>query len=234
VREIPKWARRYAQNRTLRILVLSGILIAGAVVFVALGRFGGRAFRSNDGPMIWASLAAIWVFAGGWLWFALVGAPRLIPRITRRLYRGEGSIFTGGAPDTELPRVPNLAIGLLILLATVHILLIQRGVLPERYFQPVSALYVSPFMLWVGLSLRPQPRSSFMCLWPVLYVVHGVLIVAGAPISRGLAFDIFAPAVGYGFLAALAGHLYSRLALRRLRSLAVTANAADEADGGAR
>jgi len=70
-----------------------------------------------------------------------------------------------------------------------------------------------------------------MFLWPALFVIHGVSIVAGVPISRGIAFDIFVPTVGYGLIAALAGHIYSRVALRRLRALAATARPHDEAEG---
>ena len=68
-----------------------------------------------------------------------------------------------------------------------------------------------------------------MCLWPVLYMIHGALIVCGAPISRGIAFDLFVPMVGYGFLAALSGHMYSRIALRRLRGLAASPESHQEA-----
>jgi len=231
LRQLPKWARRYAQNRTLRIVVTLGIILAGAGVFLGLGYLSAWAFRRDNSVLMWACLAALWAFIGWWLWFAFVGASRLIPRITQRLYHAEGSVSMGGAPDTELPQLPNLSICVLLLFATAHMFLIQRGVLPERYVQPIAVLYVVPFMLWVGLRLRPSSRSPFMCLWPALFVIHGVLIVAGVPISRGIAFDIFVPTVGYGLIAALAGHIYSRVALRRLRAVAATARTHDEAKG---
>lgn len=233
LRDIPKWTRRYAENRTLRIVVALGIMLAGVGVFLGLGYLSVWAFRSDNRLLIWASLAALWAFIGWWLWFSFVGASRLIPRITQRLYRGEGSVSMGGAPDTELPQVPNLAVCLLVLFAFAHMFLIQRGVLPERYVQPIAVLYVVPFMLWLGLRLRPSPRSPFMFLWPALFVIHGVLIVAGVPISRGIAFDIFVPTVGYGLIAALAGHIYSRVALRRLRHLAASPDMPDQAEGQA-
>jgi len=43
--------------------------------------------------------------------------------------------------------------------------------------------------------------------------------VVGVPISRGPLFDMLVPTIGYGLLAGLAGHIYSRFALRGLRSL---------------
>ncbi len=231
LQEIPNWARRYAQNRTLRMVVFSGIFIAGAALFAGLGHLAAWALRSGSRPLMWASLAVLCICIGWWLWFAFFSGPRIIRRITERLYRGEGSVSMGGAPDTELPRVPNLAIGLLILLASAQMLLTHQGLVPERYVQPVSALYVIPFMLWVGLKLHPQPQSPFVFLWPVLYVIHGALILAGVPISRGLWFDIFVPVVGYGFIAALAGHIYSRFALRRLRALSASPGASDQHEG---
>ena len=61
-----------------------------------------------------------------------------------------------------------------------------------------------------------------MLLWPGLLVVHALLALAGVrPFSAepGIV-TILVPTVGYGAIAALASHMYSRVALRRLRSLA--------------
>jgi hypothetical protein len=84
--------------------------------------------------------------------------------------------------------------------------------------QPVSALYVVPFLVVLGIVIRPA-SSPFMFLWPVLYALHAILIVAGAPIRVGNGLDIFIAIAGYGLLAGLAAHAYSRYALRKLRRL---------------
>jgi hypothetical protein len=64
--------------------------------------------------------------------------------------------------------------------------------------------------------------APFMLLWPGLLVIHAVLALAGVHPFSGepSAVTILVPTVGYGAIAALASHVYSRVALRRLRSLA--------------
>ena len=76
-----------------------------------------------------------------------------------------------------------------------------------------------------------------MMLWPTLYAIHAILLVAGAPIYFGgkwEALNMFVPVVGYGVLAALAGHIYSRIALRRLRTLATSPETPDQSIEGGR
>lgn len=62
-----------------------------------------------------------------------------------------------------------------------------------------------------------------MLLWPFLYGLHAILVVAGVPIQFSDAWSILnmlIPTVGYGMLASLASHSYNRLALRKLKRLA--------------
>jgi hypothetical protein len=96
------------------------------------------------------------------------------------------------------------------------------GFFPVRHIQPISALYAVPFLIYLGIRLRGV-GSPFMFVWPALYALHAILLVAGAPIyfaGHYTVLNVFVPMVGYGVVGALAGHLYSRLALRRLRTLA--------------
>ena len=60
-------------------------------------------------------------------------------------------------------------------------------------------------------------------LWPALYAVHAILIVAGAPIlftGKWVSLNMMVPVAGYGILSALIAHLRGRFALRKLRRLA--------------
>ena len=158
-------------------------------------------------------------FAVWWLWFSFVGGTRIMRQISERLYRGEGSVSVGLPLGPEATRPPATLIGFVFMfcvLASVGLGLL--GFLPSRYMQPISALYVVPFMLYLGWKQRAA-GSPFMLLWPLLYGIHAILIAAGVPISRGPVFDMFFPVVGYGLVAGLSGHIYSRIALRRLRSL---------------
>ena len=61
---------------------------------------------------------------------------------------------------------------------------VQLGVLgyiPIEYMQPVSALYVVPFLVFLTIWQRPVV-GPLSLLWPILYTVHATLIVAGVPI----------------------------------------------------
>ena len=93
------------------------------------------------------------------------------------------------------------------------------GAFPEQYMQPISAIYTDPFLVGLWLLMRAA-IGPIALLWPVLYALHAILIVAGAPIlfvGRWDELNIFIPAFGYGLLTGLVSHAYSRLALARLR-----------------
>ena len=67
-----------------------------------------------------------------------------------------------------------------------------------------------------------RPKLSYlMLLWPALYALHAIFILAGGPTFRGqwdfLNFAV--PTVGYGLLSAVIAQLYSRYALFRLKRL---------------
>jgi hypothetical protein len=90
-----------------------------------------------------------------------------------------------------------------------------------RYMVPIMAAYSIPFLLY--LWTRQGGRSApFMLLWPGLLLIHAALALAGVhPFSdEPNEVNILVPAFGYGAIAAMVSHVYSRVALRRLRGLA--------------
>ena len=241
VREIPKWARRYAQNRTLPVLVFLVICVAGWAVFAGLSLLTGFAYLFGLRVLAIASMTALCAFTAFWIWFSFFGAAPLIDRISQWLYRREGSV-TIGIPQVGFPQVgfpPKAEHKRLLLVAFVYMFCVLAGVglgfmevYPMSLIQPASALYVVPFLCYLGWRLRAHRIGSpFMFLWPMLYAIHAVLMVAGAPISMGPMFDMLVPIFGYGFLSALAAHLYSRIALRRLRHLGVGSDSGQPAQG---
>ena len=241
VREIPKWARRYAQNRTLPVLVFFVIFVAGGAVFAGLSLLTGFAHVFGLRVLAIASMTALCAFFAFWIWFSFFGAAPLIDRISQWLYRREGSV-TIGIPQVGFPQVgfpPKAEHKQLLFVAFVYMFCVLAGiglgflrVYPLSLMQPVSALYVVPFLCYLGWRLRAHRIGSpFMFLWPTLYAIHAILIVAGAPISMGPVLDMFVPTIGYGFLAALAAHLYSRIALRRLRHLGAGSDSGQPAQG---
>jgi len=87
--------------------------------------------------------------------------------------------------------------------------------------QPVSALYVVPFLVFLYLWQRPV-ISPLALLWPTLYAIHAILVVAGVPIlfhKPWTALNMLIPIAGYGILCGLLGHFYSRYALKKLKDI---------------
>jgi hypothetical protein len=234
-REIPKWARRYAQNRTLPVAVFLVAFALGAGIFGGLSYLIAWAYVHGERLLAGAGMLALCGFLVWWLWFSLVGAGRLVARMSERLYRAEGKVSIGLTAAEAAAGPPSLAVFLFLFCIAASIGLGLLGFLPRRHMQPISAIYVVPFLVYIGRRLRGV-GSPLMFLWPVLYGLHAILLVAGAPIRFEGSLEvlnIFLPAVGYGLVAALAGHLYSRVALRRLREAAATpAEAAESGNGG--
>jgi hypothetical protein len=228
VRQIRKWTRRYTQNRTLPVVLAHLAFIVGGLVLGGVGCLAGLAYvRGRSG---WAAVLAVLlgalIIALAWLCRSL--APRAIASASRSMYRGEGEVTGTAWLWEEGDKPPMAAMGVLLLFVVVQLTLHLLGFLPDKYLQPIAAVYVVPTMIWLGLTRRPEIKTAFMFLWPLLYAVHAVLIALGVPISRGLIFDIYFPLLGYGLVAALAGHVYSRYALRQLKRLAASGDSSKE------
>ena len=226
VREIPKWARRYAQNRTLPVVAMIVINTGACCVFLGLGLLTGWAYVVDKRALAAASMLVLCGFGVWWLWFSFIGVFRIVRSIAERLYEGEGSVFVGACAGIEDSRGPLLVAFVFMFCIQASVGLGLLGFLPIRYMQPISALYVVPFLCYLGLKLR-RIGSPFMFLWPGLYAIHAVLLVTGVPIGMGPWLDMGVPTLGYGLVAALAGHIYSRVALRRLRMLAASPELSD-------
>jgi len=225
LRDIPKWARRYAQNRTLPVLASLVIFAAGYAMFGGLSYLTAWAYKAGQRFLAASAMLVLSGFAVWWLWFCFIGGPAIMRRISQRLYQREGSVMAGTSHAEEHKR-PPLGVFVFMFCVIASIGLGLLGFFPVSLMQPISALYVVPFLCYLGLKLR-RAGSPFMFLWPALYGIHAILLVAGAPIRLGPAFDMIVPMFGYGFIAALAGHIYSRVALRRLRALAASPELSD-------
>ncbi|GAH45051.1 unnamed protein product [marine sediment metagenome] len=228
VRDIPKWERRYVWNRptlpsvalgVLPILILYGILFCAVPLISAGYEILGL-----------VTIAVVVGLCGLGMWFLRTyrrrtGDRRSIEQAWNEwVYREEGSVSVSEETrKREAPWVKYLLLGVgaLLLGATFA----GWRLAPPRYWVPVSSVLVV-FVLAQPV-LRPgrsaTPTSWLFLLWPLLYTLHAVLILAGVPLYLTGPYEGLTMWVSLGvcaLIAALTAHIYSRYALRRLRTLA--------------
>jgi hypothetical protein len=219
-RRIQRWVRRYAQNRSLPVAVS---LIVFALLFLAISLsslWGGIAYRNGNtvlfsvclGVDIMAMAATIYLSIPGW------GARRL-QELGERLYEAEGraTINPSRVSRPWLVACLGLSFGVCVV---IHVMLGVLGYLPtDKYMQPISALYMVPFLVALNWLMRPA-TGNIQLLWPLLYALHAIAIMSGAPIAfqgRWEVLNMLVPVVGYGLLTAIISHIYSRWALHSVR-----------------
>ncbi len=220
--EISRWARAYAQNRSLPVVVFILIIVVLQVVLGGASYLGGMGYRSGNMLLFWGSIAvlvpavAAIVYLSVPKWFG-----NLQERMVQHLYAREGNV----AFSLQSPHAKRWAVVLSVcfptcILASVTLFFVFD--IPSKYMQPISALYLVPFLVGLWFLMRPMAGYAAL-LWPLLYAIHAILILAGAPILFTGPWDglnMLIPVAGYGILAGLVGHLYSRVALRQLKRLA--------------
>jgi hypothetical protein len=218
LKEIQKWTQLYAENRTLPFLV--GML---TFLFLFLGTGGlfyvaGNAYRAGNMLLFWVCIFAVVV-----VFTVVVWGARSIERL---LYRKEGQIKLAIPKKTKRQRRAGWIVGLLFgVCVMISVILVVFCKIPIKYMQPVSAICFIPLIIAIGIWQPPsvKPAGFLVWLWPTLYVIHAILIVAGVPIrfDRPWIFlNMLIPIAGYGILCALIGHVYSRYALKKLKRAA--------------
>ena len=233
VREMPKWAARYAHNRTLSVLVTMSLFFLAFVVIAGTSTLAAREGQAGHQAAAVALVAVLLAACGLWVWLLMTHrVTRLSRALSSSLYRAEGTAVAAAGPRGHSGADPVVAIAFGLSVA----LFVAAGFafeIPSRYIVPIMAAFMVPFLLYLW-SRQGGMRAPFMLLWPGLLVIHALLALAGVyPFSAepGIV-TILVPTVGYGAMAALASHMYSRVALRRLRNLAHGPE--DEKTGGRR
>jgi cytochrome c biogenesis protein CcdA len=228
LREIPKWTRRYAQNRTLRDLV--GIALSFVLGGVYAGLIAGImvAYKRSDHILI----GVLVIVLAGCVAFCLRYLP-LMRSIMERLYGKEGTVSLDPKRDFPVAGRPSRPVLIASVLA-LNLLLWLALDAPGVYGEPIAALGYIPLLIYQWAKSRPS-GSPFLLLAPALLGLHALLLIAGVPIYVRVGGDyerlanVIGPIVAYGLVAVLAGHVYSRVALRRLRALARSPESADGA-----
>jgi len=222
LRAIPTWTDRYARNsRSLVVLVAIGLLCA---ILAAVIGFALYAVRSERVALTWVSIALN----------VLIGAAGVYLACSGRMARWADRV--GGGVTPALPHATQMRarrFDWMLALPVAGILVTARLLgLPAHYWQPMTAIYVVPALVYVvgrdGWTEWPD------LLWPALYLLHAILVVAGIRLYVGVWYmDVFVPLGVYAMVGAAAAAAYSRRALRRLRGLAAGPDVPDEGEAGA-
>jgi hypothetical protein len=229
-RLLVRWTRRYAKSRTISFLVQWVFIVLMVLIIGGAVHFTTQAYRNNQMalfyPSVIAMIAAILVFA--WISMSNQGG-KLIWRITQRIYGREGYVSDVGDEVGHMPWWANALGGGLVIYHLVGALLISFEKMHVAHIQPFSALYMSPFLLVIIIYQR---LGFWAWCWPILYAIHALLVFTGK-IDRFTGIyellNLVVPAFGYGLVSIVIGHLYSRFALWKVRSLAQSGLSEDDA-----
>ena len=209
-RAVALWASRYARSRTISFLVQWVLVVfMVAVIGVAAGLTSSAYDQQNMGVFT-LSVVMAWFSLSQW-------GSDLVWTITLWWYGEEG--YAEAAGRQPLPGWLTALGGGLVAYHLVGAILVSFGLLRLQWLQPFSALYMTPYLC--ALILR-QRLGWWAWIWPALYSLHALALLAGLPLRfppPWRLLDLIVPVFGYGLLAILAGHLYSRYALHRLKQL---------------
>jgi hypothetical protein len=220
-----QWARRYAKSRTISFLVQWVFIVVMVLVVAIAATLTNTAYQQGNLMLTYASVTLMCVVMLLLMWFSMSRwGGELIFRITQWFYGREGYVSYDEEHGTA-PRSPWLMTALGGGLVGFHLLgamLVSLNYLSLRNMQPFSAIYMVPFLCYM---IWAQGLGIWAWIWPVLYGVHGILLFTDVfpKLPPNYTFlHMIVPVFGYGLVAIVTGHLYSRYALWRLKRLART------------
>lgn len=223
LKEISKWTHRYAQNRVIPFLVQMAIFLLFFTGIAVPSYLAGKAYRSENILVCWICIVILAPILIALFCFSfLPWGRKVVEQLSQRLYGKEGSVSI--PPPERIKRhrwAGYTAVVIFICCIPASVILGHLGYITIEYMQPVSAIYVVPFLVFLFLWQRPMV-GPLMLLWPMLYGIHAILVVAGVPIQfsgQWQQFNMIIPVVGYGILSGLVGYIYSRRALKKIKQL---------------
>ena len=226
-RKIEHYTRHYAENRTLPHLavylwmILSFVAIFGGVKMgeygYSIGQWwlaglGGLCFIGGIGSILLSHLNKFWCLRVIWRWGTC-------------FYRRDGYVPQEAPWDPKPKQLQLFLRSLPVMLPVMiclfgHVALVRHGYLPLHFTVPLSALYIVPF-LFAAYKIFNRDKGPWYLLVPVFYSIYSLLTLAGFPFTIGQnpVIMICSPMLIFHFVAAVIGHVYSRFALRKVKSL---------------
>jgi len=226
LKEIPTWTQRYTENRTLPFVINMMIFLLFWTAIGIPSYFGGKAYRSGNVLQLWICILSLMIVIPLLIFCSVPKwGGKFNDKLIRFLYRKEGQVTLAISKKTKRQRRAGMIAGWLFgVCIVISVILGVLGYIPIKYMQPVSAIYVVPFIIAIGIWQRPSvnPAGLLAWLWPTLYTIHAILVVAGVPIQFDrpwIGLNMLIPVAGYGILCGLIAHIYSRYALKKLKSI---------------
>ena len=224
LKEIPKWTRKYAQNRTLTVFVY--LAIVGLISVVITVPVSCLVVAFQKGNIILASVAVVALIAVIiFLRIFRVNNIKIWKRIDQRIYGHDGTASMPEPKSTKKKKWLEFAALMVwgsLFFGTMYLGMVNF--IQAKYVQPVSALYCVPYMVFSWYFWQRPKVGPIVLLSPVLYAVHAILIIAGAPIffkgQFGATVNMALPLIGYGYLSYVIAHFYGRYALKKLKDIA--------------
>ncbi len=219
--EIIQWTRRYARSRTIYFLVQWCLIVFVICIIGLVASLTQQAYVAGNKALFYTSVVFLVIAFFFFMWISVSQwTAELVWQVTQWFYGKEGFV----SPDEKkrsktLPRWVIALIGLMLVYHILAALLISFRYLSLQYLQPFSAVALVPVLC---ILIYYQDLGFWAWLWPILYGLHAILLLYGFPISFPAPWhllNIMIPIFGYGFIAILVGHIYSRYALWRLKSI---------------
>jgi hypothetical protein len=143
--------------------------------------------------------------------------------VDRWMYGREGTVSIPMPEATKKRKWSEIIISIVYMVCLLGSMnLAMHGYIPDKYFIPLTALFVVPFNVYLYFIQRPR-LGHVLLLCPILYAIHAILIIAGVPIyftgTFAVPLNLLVPLI-YTFLTYIIGHFYSRYALKRLKDIA--------------
>ena len=223
IKEIPKWTRRYAQNRTLPFLLSLFVCLVWSLVIRSGAKLAIQSLRAGDIIEFYSAISIVAALVAFIIWFIVPSwGGRRVQELTKRILNDDGDVVLSVYAKQRNRDWPQYLLASAFLVGVpISVILTHWSYLPYGYLQPLSALYAVPIMIVMYISMR-STLSPFFVLWPILYCVHAILVVVGAPIQFAgelRVLNLLIPAIGYGVVTGVVGYLFGQYSLKRLRDI---------------
>lgn len=224
IKEIPKWTRRYVRNRTVPLLLIMFLYLVWMYLAGTGSKLARLAYRAGNMTEFYFAMTVVVAMVAVLIWAMLQGrGGGWYEKLTKRIYKEKGDVvLPASAKRKSSDWRRQLLPGVFMLGVPISVVLTRLGYLPNEYVQPVSALYAVPFLIATFMTMR-SILSPIYLLWPTLYGIHAILVVAGAPIQfegQWASLNMLIPTIGYGILTGLVGLVFGQYSLKRLRDIA--------------